>query len=61
MYIYDRWGEEVYRTKDMSKPWNGKKKNIGTECPPAVYVWMCKLNDNKGKEHILYGKITLVK
>ena len=61
MFIYDRWGEEVYRTKDMSKPWDGTVKNSGVIASEGVYVWMVKMNDNKGKSHIFYGKITILR
>jgi gliding motility-associated-like protein len=61
MHIYNRWGEEIYRTKDMSKPWDGTVKNSGVMATPGVFVWMVKMNDNKGKSHIVYGKVTLLK
>jgi len=61
MHIYDRWGEELYRTKDMSKPWNGNKNNMNEKAKPGVYVWMTKITDNKGKGHVIYGRVTLIR
>jgi len=61
LFIYDRWGGEIYRTKDMSKPWNGAVKNSNAKAESGVYVWMVKMIDNSGKSHIIYGRVSLMK
>ena len=41
-HIYDRWGNEVFTTQDITHGWNGKFRNkIGES---GVYVWKLNLN-----------------
>jgi gliding motility-associated-like protein len=37
LYIYNRWGQLFFETKDINKAWDGKYK--GSKVPSAVYVW----------------------
>lgn len=37
--IYNRWGQELFRTKDHTKGWNGKLS--GFEQGSFVFVWFC--------------------
>lgn len=57
MYIYDRWGELVYKTNQIgfSGGWNGVFK--GMDCQPGVYVWVALAD---GKE-VGRGTVTLVR
>jgi len=61
MYIYNRWGEEMYRTKDLSKPWNGTKNNSSSAEVTGVYVYRILFNETNGKEHEYFGRVTLLK
>jgi gliding motility-associated-like protein len=38
MYIFDRWGGEIYSTRDINKPWNGRYNNGTRNVPQGVYV-----------------------
>ena len=40
MYIYNRWGELVYKTKTIGFEggWNGVYE--GVDCLPGAYVWV---------------------
>jgi gliding motility-associated-like protein len=38
MYIYDRWGEEVFQTTDLNKGWNGTYK--GQLARDGIYSWI---------------------
>ena len=62
MYIYNRWGEEVYKTKDLSKPWNGTKNNVGDEEKTVmdVYVYRILLSELNGIKHVYYGRVSLL-
>lgn len=57
MYIYDRWGELVYKTDQIGFKggWNGTFK--GMDCQPGVYVWVAFAD---GKE-IGRGTVALIK
>jgi gliding motility-associated-like protein len=37
MYIFNKWGEQVFSTSDISKGWDGRYK--GAECPQDMYTW----------------------
>lgn len=62
MEIYDRWGHQLYQTKDMTKGWNGTVQNKGTEpLKPEVYVYKIKYKDMDGNVYSKLGHITLLK
>ena len=51
MYVYDRWGELLYKTNEQGYKggWNGQYK--GKLCPAGAYVWVVFINGeltNKG-------------
>jgi len=57
--IYNKWGEEVFSTKNPSFAWNGSfKKN-----PPiaGVYVWRCSFQFRNEPAQITKGTVTLIK
>ena len=61
MSIFDRWGNLIYRTDDMNKPWNGKA-NYGNElAQPDVYIYSIKIIDFKLKKYNYKGIVTLVR
>ncbi len=61
MSIFDRWGNLIYRTDDMNKPWNGKA-NYGNEpAQPDVYIYSIKITDLKLKKYNYKGTVTLIK
>lgn len=40
MYIYDRWGKELYRSNSLDAAWDGKYN--GKYVPESFYVWIIK-------------------
>lgn len=61
MAIFDRWGNLIYKTDDINKPWDGKA-NQGKEAAQAdVYVYAVKVTDFKMKKHTYKGIVTLVR
>ncbi len=58
IYIYDRWGQLVFETKNMSEYWDGKFK--GEPCPGAVYSWLI-LYTYEGSELKKYGHVSLIR
>lgn len=61
MSIFDRWGNMIYRSDDISKPWDGKA-NKGTEIAQSdVYVYSIKVTDFKMGKHNYSGIVTLVR
>ena len=37
--IFNRWGERVYYSKDLTDCWNGKVDNSGSELPSGTYFY----------------------
>ena len=42
--IYNRWGELVYKSDDITKGWDGKYK--GAACPDGLYHWELSLRSS---------------
>ena len=61
MWLYDRWGEQIYYTDDINKGWNGKKQGKSEPCQQDVYVWKVEIKDIFGKKHNYVGHVTLLK
>lgn len=57
--IYDRWGEKVFETYDMTKGWDGTFR--GRKCDPAVYDYYIKADCFNDEELIKKGNITLIR
>ena len=60
MAIFNRWGEEIYQTNNIDKPWDGKSKS-GKEIQEGVYVYKIRVKDFKGKMHHYVGNVTLIR
>lgn len=59
-YIFNRWGEMIYKTNDTEAGWNGTFK--GKESPMDVYVWKCDYKNVVTKGHeFRIGHVTLVR
>jgi gliding motility-associated-like protein len=61
MYIYDRWGERIFETKDWSKGWDGTVNGKSTIVQQDVYVYRIIVFDLKGNKHDLTGHVTVVR
>jgi len=61
MYIFDRWGSEVFHSTDMNNGWNGTVKGTGPICQEDIYVYKITITDSKGTDHTYVGRVTLLK
>ncbi len=61
MWIFDRWGERIFYTDDITKGWDGRVQGKTPEGKQEVYVWKVKLKDVLGKKHDYIGHVTLLK
>jgi len=57
--IFDRWGEELHRSTDPDKGWNGFYKE--TLCKNDVYAYLVVFKTMSGKIHTRTGHVTLMK
>jgi gliding motility-associated-like protein len=60
MRIYDRWGEQLYYTRDFEKGWDGKI-NDNKNAEPGVYSYILSFYDIKYRYHNLKGFVMLLK
>ena len=56
--VFDRWGEQVFESKDINQGWDGLKN--GDIYEPGVYAWYITYVAD-GQKQILSGDVTLVK
>ena len=58
--IYNRWGQMVYKSDDLSKGWNGTFK--GKNLPTGSYVYKIKtIKNGNGEELVKTGTVALVR
>lgn len=63
MRIYDRWGENIFRSDDITKGWNGRRNNNPDleVVQVEVYVWKVNFVDFQGVGREYLGTVTIVK
>lgn len=59
-YIFDRWGELIYQTNNISNPWSGRRSN-NEPVMQDVYVWMIETVDSFGNAKKYLGHVTVVR
>jgi gliding motility-associated-like protein len=57
--VFDRWGELVFHTNDLTKAWDGNF--LGMKSSTDVYVYVVKLQMLSGKKYIMKGDVTLIR
>lgn len=59
MTIFNRWGQEIFFTNDLSKWWDGKDN--GKDAPQGVYAYRIYCTDFLGKEYEFRGQVNLLR
>lgn len=59
MVVYNRFGEKIFETADMSKRWDGTFN--GRKQPVNAYVWIISLTDIDSRNKTLKGTVMLLK
>lgn len=57
--VYNRWGERVFETNDLSKGWDGNYK--GRPADVGVFGWYLKVKCKNGAETFKKGNVTLIR
>lgn len=57
--IYDRWGEIVFKTEDISKGWDGTYK--GRDVEIGMYAWMINAQTKDNEKITKSGNITIIR
>ncbi len=60
MYVFDRWGMELYHTTDITKGWDGTIRG-GAICQEDNYIYTIKATDWNNEQHSFTGQFTMVK
>lgn len=61
MYIFDRWGMQLFHSNDINNGWNGKVKGDALICQEGTYVYVIHVTDSKNKMHSYTGNVNLIK
>ena len=59
MAIYNRWGEQIFITRDVTEGWDGTHN--GEIVPLGSYVYTIRFKDADGKEHKRKGTVTVIR
>ncbi|MBC7694369.1 MAG: gliding motility-associated C-terminal domain-containing protein [Burkholderiales bacterium] len=59
--IYDRWGELIFKSSDITDSWTGAKNNSGEILKQDVYVWKISFRDEKKKHYEKIGHVSLLR
>jgi len=54
-YIYNRWGGQVFETKNLMIEWDGGN------LPDGTYFWIVKYTNAIGEQKTLNGHLTLIR
>jgi gliding motility-associated-like protein len=58
-YIYDRWGELIFKSDNLYFSWNGTFK--GKDCMSGIYAYQAIVIYDDGTKKIKTGNITLIR
>ena len=59
LWVFDRWGMQLYHTNDANAGWNGSKH--GQILQEDVYVWKVELKDIFGAPHEYNGTVSIIR
>lgn len=59
LYVYNRWGENVFETTSQTEGWNGE--NNGQPAPVDVYAWYASYKTPEGEIVTQKGDVTLLR
>ena len=59
--IFDRWGDEIYYSNNIEKPWDGTANYGSQAAQQDVYIYVITVKDIKNKKREYKGIVTLVR
>lgn len=57
--IFNKWGEEIFKTSNQSEKWDGKYK--GSDCNIGDYTYLITYKFPSQKSKVIYGFFTLIR
>ncbi|MGZ3862988.1 MAG: DUF7948 domain-containing protein [Bacteroidia bacterium] len=61
MWVFDRWGNQIFKTNDPNKGWDGRVNGKGEVVLEDTFVWKVTLDDFTGKHHTYNGIVNVIK
>ncbi|MES2138295.1 MAG: PKD domain-containing protein [Bacteroidota bacterium] len=61
MNIFDRWGNMIFVSNDISNPWDGKENKSKDIALPDQYIYSISVIDFKSRIHNYKGTVTLLR
>lgn len=61
IYIFNRWGQQVYASYDIENGWDGKPRTSDKVSPPGVYLYKIEVTDDRGFVQRYEGQVNLIK
>jgi len=61
MYIFDRWGQQIFHTTNINEGWSGRINNGGAVCQEDIYVYLITAYDSRNQKHTYTGSLNLIK
>lgn len=62
--IYNRWGQEVFKSENPEINWSGKDQESGIDCSEGVYYYICDVYENYldgERKRTIRGSINLIR
>jgi gliding motility-associated-like protein len=62
LYVYNRWGEVVWESKDAKGRWDGNYGTSGLKCPQGIYTWKIDYKPIETDEKLtITGQVNLLR
>ena len=61
LWVYNRWGEQLFYSNDITIGWNGRYANNGKELGQDVYFWKAKGKFENNTPFKIAGDVTLIR
>ena len=61
MFIYNRWGDLIWETRDQYEGWSGYANDGDREAQQGVYVYLVSIVDIYDVTHKVVGKVVLIR
>jgi len=59
MFIYDRWGNQIFESRSLAEMWNGRVNNTSNKVPIGVYAYVIRYRDFEGILKEVLGSVTV--
>jgi gliding motility-associated-like protein len=59
LFIFNRWGNQIFNSKDIHTGWNGQSDN--KDCSDGVYFWIVEFHNEKNDKRTIKGIVSLVR